>query len=388
MIERHALRLLNELLQRWPSCALVGPRQCGKTTLARSLDGEIFDLELESERLRLDLAWDELLQGDRLVVLDEVQSWPQLFPRLRAAIDARRDQRGRFLLLGSVSPLLMTQVAESLAGRLALLPLSPFLRGELSPEARERLWLCGGFPDGGCLDPDRFPEWQAHYLDLLAQRDLPNLGLGTRPQQSTRLLRMLAAAHGQEWNASRLGQSLGLSYHTVNHHVDVLEGAFLLRLLPAWHRNAGKRLVKRPKLYLRDSGLLHCLWRVQDKRGLLEHLAVGASWEGHVIEQALSLLESKGIAHQASYLRSSDQYEIDLILEGVDAPIAIEVKLSSQADPRDVARLNHAADLIGAGTRVVVTAGGQDLRSASTWICGLEAFLAGLPEQLARRATA
>ncbi|MDP2361253.1 MAG: ATP-binding protein [bacterium] len=382
MIDRLAFHRLNDLLTRWPACALVGPRQCGKTTLARSLGGEIFDLELESERLRLDLAWDGLIRGDRLIVLDEAQSWPGLFPRLRAAIDQRRDQRGRFLLLGSVSPLLMTQVAESLAGRLAVLPLSPFLRGELPPEARERHWLCGGFPDGGCLDPGHFPEWQEHYLDLLAQRDLPELGLGTRPQQTARLLRMLAAVHGQEWNASRLGQSLGLSYHTVNHHVDVLEGAFLARRLPAWHRNAGKRLVKRPKLYLRDSGLLHSLLRIRDGETLLEHPAVGASWESHVIDQALGLLECLGIPHQVTYLRSSDQYEIDLILEGAGAPVAVEIKLSSQADPRDVARLSLAADWIGAGTRVVVTAGGQDLRSASTWICGLDEFLAGLPELL------
>ena len=373
---------MNALLARWPACALMGPRQCGKTTLARSLDGDYFDLELEPERLRLDLAWEECILKDRLLILDEAQNWPALFPRLRAAIDARRRQNGRFLLLGSVSPQLMTQVAESLAGRLALLPLSPFLRGEVPEEAQGRHWLCGGFPDGGALDAAAFPGWQNHYLQLLTQRDLPQWGLSARPQQTERLLRMLAAVNGQEWNASRLGQALGLDYHTVNQHVDVLEGAFIIRRLSAWHRNIGKRLVKRPKVYLRDSGLLHALLRAGDERALLEQPGVGASWEGYVIEQVLGALAARGLDCQASYLRTSDQHEIDLVLECGGPPLAMEIKLGTQPDPRDLARLNLAADWIGAGSRVLLSSNRQVTRSGLVLACDLDTLLQELPELL------
>lgn len=335
--------------------ALVGPRQCGKTTLARSLSGRYFDLEQEAERLRLDLAWQELVEGEALVILDEAQAWPEVFPRLRGAIDAQRRRNGRFLLLGSVSPALMEQVSQSLAGRLSLLELTTLLESEVPADRREGRWLWGGFPDGGVLDPGAYPRWQRDYLALLAQRDLPTWGLPARPQVTERLFRMLAASHGQMWNASQVGASLGLSYHTVNGYLDYLEGAFLIRRLQPYQANLKKRLVKRPKLYWRDTGLLHALHAVPDERALLGQPWVGASFEGHVIEQVLGGLAALGAVHDAFFFRTSDGKELDLVLSLAGELWAVEVKLTASPGPQDMRRLEEVADLIGASRRFLVS---------------------------------
>ena len=233
MLVRHIRDELLPRLKRYLAVALLGPRQSGKTTLARSIGGSYFDLEQEPERLRVDLEWNRLVAARPLVILDEAQSWPEIFPRLRGAVDANRKRNGRFLLLGSVSPALMTQVSESLAGRLSLVELTPFLASELvTRSSRERIWLCGGYPDGGVLARRAYPRWQLDYLALLSQRDLPNWGLPAKPQTTERLLRMVAALHGQIWNASQVGQSLGLSYQTVNSYMDYLVGVYLIRRLP------------------------------------------------------------------------------------------------------------------------------------------------------------
>ena len=222
--------------------------------------------------MRLDLEWDRVTASPELVVLDEAQAWPEIFARLRGAIDEDRGRNGRFLLLGSVLPSLMRQVSESLAGRMALVELTPLTLSEFQDEdQRERRWLFGGYADGGVLPGRDYPVWQLDYLDLLAQRDLPNWGLPARAQITGRLLRMLAVAHGQEWNASSIGKSLALSYHTVNGYLDYLEGAFLIRRLPAIHANIRKRLVKRPKVMWRDSGLLHALLNVGDRGTCQRH---------------------------------------------------------------------------------------------------------------------
>ena len=219
----------------------MGPRQCGKTTLAKSIGGEYYDLEQDRDRLRLDMAWDQLCEGRSLVILDEAQSWPAIFPRLRGAIDAKRRRNGRFLLLGSIAPALMTSVSESLAGRMAVLELTPLLMSELSAQPMlDRNWLCGGFPDGGIQRLRAFPEWGSNYVRLLAERDLPNLGLSCTPQTTMRLIRMLALTNGQQWNASEIGRSMGLSYQTINSYTDFLEGIFLLRrvlLSPVFQSN-------------------------------------------------------------------------------------------------------------------------------------------------------
>jgi predicted AAA+ superfamily ATPase len=384
MIPRLSANTVAERLEDSPAAAIVGPRQCGKTTLARSIGPRYFDLEQESDRLRLDLEWADIAATRELVVLDEAQSWPEVFPRLRGAIDADRSRNGRFLLLGSVSPALMTHVSESLAGRLALVELTPLLLTELRTKAAaNRLWLTGGFPDGGVLRPRSFPNWQADYLRLLVQRDLPNWGLPARPQVTERLLRMLAAVHGQSWNASQIGKSLGLSYHTVNSYLDYLEGAFLIRRLPAYHANLKKRIVKSPKVYWRDSGLLHSVLNVSDHTALLSQPWVGASWEGFVIDQVLGHLAAWGISHDAYHLRTSDRYEIDLVLEMLGEVWAIEVKLTTSPSPADMRRLDHVADLIGATRRVVVSKTAKPAGDRQRSSTNLASFLADLGERVA-----
>ncbi len=363
-------------LADYPAVAVVGPRQCGKTTLARSLGGRYFDLEQDPDRLSLDLTWEEAVDGRELVVLDEAQAWPEVFPRLRGAIDNDRGRNGRFLLLGSVSPALMTQVSESLAGRLSVIELTPLLWSELtSDRQRQRLWLFGGYPDGGVLNGKRFPVWQGDHLNLLAQRDLPTWGLTARPQTTQRLLRMVAAVHGQEWNASQLGKSLGLSYHTVNDYLDYLEGAFLVRRLPAYHANIRKRLVKRPKVYWRDTGLLHALLNTSDRDTLLSQPWVGTSWEGFVINQVLGTLQCSGRRFHPYHLRTSDQREIDLLVQ-VDSELwALEIELTTRPGPEDLARLNANADLVGADRRFLVCQSREYLERGPRVVCNLARML-------------
>ena len=380
MIQR---TIKHEILQRlddYPAVTLVGPRQCGKTTLAQSIGGEYFDLEQEPERLRLDLQWDSIAVGKRLVILDEAQSWPEVFPRLRGEIDRDRKRKGRFLLLGSVSPSLMVQVSESLAGRLSLVELTPFLLTELKAKTRQQHWLCGGYPDGGVLEKKMYSQWQLDYLALLVQRDLPNWGLPAKPRTTDRLLRMLAALHGQQWNASRVGQSLGLSYKTVNSYLDYLEGAFLIRRLLPFRANIRKRLVKRPKIYWRDSGLLHALMNVSDEKALLVQPWVGASWEGYVIEQILGELSSTGQHVDAYYFRTSDQHELDLVLDFGGERWAVEIKLTTSPTTEAMSRLEKAADMIDASRRVLISQVGQSSGDARRTSCNLPTFLAHLRE--------
>ncbi len=351
-------RLVNELIRRnlarYPAVALVGPRQCGKTTLARACEGRYYDLEVEPDRLRLDLDWQELARGDALVILDEAQAWPEVFPRLRHSIDAERRRNGRFLLLGSVSPALMREVSDSLAGRLSLVELTPFLTRELADVDLDRLWLMGGYPDGGVLGSDAYPQWQRNYTALLSLRDLPAWGLPSKPDTTQRLMRMLAALHGQRWNASQVGKSLGLNYQTVNSYLEYLQGAFLIRRLPPYQSNVRKRLVKSPKLYWRDTGVLHGLHNVPDRDTLLAQPWVGASWEGFVIEQVLGHLAATGRSCEAYCFRTSDGHEVDLVLDFGTAIWALETKLTSSPTRADMRRLAAVMPMIGAARGFLV----------------------------------
>jgi predicted AAA+ superfamily ATPase len=380
MIARQAANLIRERLRQSPAVSLVGPRQCGKTTLAQSFQGRYFDLEVEAERLRLDLQWASLVQERDLVILDEAQAWPEVFPRLRAAIDRKRKTMGRFLLLGSVSPGLARQVSESLAGRLSLVELTPFLLEELPRDRLDDLWLLGGYPDGGILEAAAFGRWQQDYLSLLAQRDLPQWGLPAKPQTTERLLRMVAAVHGQTWNASRIGQSLGLNYQTVNSHLDYLIGAFLIRRLEPYHANIRKRLTRSPKVYWRDTGLLHALLQTRTRDDLLAQPWVGASWEGFVIEQVLDHLAVHGRTVQPYFLRTSDQYEIDLVLDFGRSLWAIETKLTASPSLDDIRRLRKVADLIQADQRVLVTRVQESLESEDLLVTDMWGLLDKLRE--------
>jgi len=376
MLRRTAQQIIHKRLHAYPAVALIGPRQCGKTTLAQAIGGAYFDLEQKSERLRLDLGWNEYMAGKKRVILDEAQAWPEVFLRLRGVIDQNRKQMGRFLLLGSVSPSLMTAVSESLAGRLSLIELTPFLLGELKQKGVSgRHWLCGGYPDGGVLKPEHYSQWEADYLTLLIQRDLPLWGLPAKPQTTSRLLRMLAALHGQSWNASQVGQSMGLSYKTVNSYLDYLADAFLIRRLPSYQVNIKKRLVKTPKIYWRDSGLLHALLNVPDQKTLLVQPWVGASWEGYVIEQAIGTLAAYDLRVDAYYFRTSDQYEIDLVLDFGMELWAVEIKLTSSPAPEDMMRLEKGARMIGASRCFLVSQTLHSSGSNDRISCNLPTFL-------------
>lgn len=375
MISRLLKDQIDTLLARYPAVALIGMRQAGKTTLAKELQGRYFDLENPQDQLRLEITWEELTRTQELIILDEIQAMPEMFPRLRAAIDADRKRYGRFLILGSVAPALMQEAGQALTGRLALCELTGFLALELPAEEWDILWKRGGYPDGGVLDESHFADWQQNYLALMAQRDLPSWGLPARPALIERLFRMLAALHGQMWNASQVGKSLGLSYHTVNSYADFLEQAFLIRRLPAYAANLRKRLVKSPKFYWRDSGLLHALLDFGGERDLFDQPWVGMSWEGWIIEQILGHLQSAGCSFQAFYVRTNDQREIDLVLDYGGQLWAFEIKLSSTPDADDLRRLQDNAALIGADRVALISRTAAPIRGEAVASLNLAAVL-------------
>jgi len=378
MISRIYRRILREKLRKFPAVALIGPRQCGKTTLARQLGGVYFDMETAGSEARLDAEWDALAAGNKLVIIDEAQQAPHVFARLRGTIDANRRRNGRFLLLGSVSPALMENVSESLAGRLGLVRMTPFILPELKAGQMDDLWLRGGYPDGGILEPSMFPEWQESYLELLATRDLPTWGLPAKPRQTLRLLAMLAAVHGQPLNASQLGASLALNHKTILSHTDFLEGTFLIRRLQPFYTNIRKRLVKTPRLYWRDSGLLHALMRIGDSEQLYRQPWLGQSWEGFVIEQTLATLSAADNRAQPYFLRTSDGYEIDLVLDWGVERWAVEIKLTSNPGSAMIDRLNQTADMINATRRVLVCRIARKIETERLLVASLPVWLRAL----------
>lgn len=382
ILDRLTTLLVRDRLAHNPAVALIGPRQAGKTTLARQFPGAYFDLEQSEDRVRLDALWGaSIVNAPGLVILDEAQAWPEVFPRLRGAIDAQRERNGRFLLLGSVSPALMREVGESLAGRLALVELTPLLLTEVwsAGITADQLWLAGGYPGGGILMPHHFPHWQRDYLALLAQRDLPTWGLPAKPGLTERYFHMLAALHGQVWNASHMARSLGLSHPTINSYLDYLEGAFLVRRLRPFHANIGKRLIKSPKIYWKDTGLLHALLGISDLDQLLRQPWVGASWEGFVIEQVLGLLAASGRDVQPFFFRTYDGQELDFLLDLGHERWAIEVKLTSAPRLEEVRVLNRRGEELGATRRFLVTRSTDTIDSGHTVTCNVDWLLRYIP---------
>ena len=318
MIKRQIESRLRESLEQFPAVALLGPRQVGKTTLARSLavaDAVFLDLERPADLARLQDP--ETYLGtvvDRLVIIDEVQRLPSLFPVLRTLIDQER-RPGRFLLLGSASPALRRQSAESLAGRVEYLELAPFTLDEVgaTPENQSRLLLRGGFPQSFLANTEKASlRWRNAFIRTFLEQDLPQLGISIPASQIRRFWQMLAHLHGQLWNASQIAGSLGLTSPTMRRYLDVLADTFMLRILPPYHANLGKRLVKSPKVYLRDSGLLHALLGIDTYDALLAHPIVGASWEGMVIEHLLSHAPEGAQPH---FYRTAAGAELDLVIE-------------------------------------------------------------------------
>ncbi len=340
MIKRSLESDILQSLDQFPAVGIIGSRQVGKTTLAMMIaegrpDRAVYlDLERPSDLAKLGDAELYLRsRADSLVIIDEVQRRPDLFPAVRSLIDEQR-RPGRFLLLGSASPALLRQSSESLAGRIVYHELKPFDLREVggSPEVIHRLWTRGGYPESFLAESDAASlKWREAFIQTYLERDIPNLGLHVPAVTLRRFWLMLAHCHGQLWNASKIAGSLGVSSKTARRYLDVLEDTFMVRQLPPLHANLKKRLVKSPKVYLRDSGLLHALFGIQSYEQLLGHPAAGASWEGWCMEQVLSLVPAHA---DPSFYRTSTGTEIDLVLPppGGGPPMAVEAKFS--LDPR------------------------------------------------------
>jgi hypothetical protein len=335
MFTRHLLPLLTEELQHSPAVALLGPRQSGKTTLALEAAKSIpsLYLDLESERDRAKLAQAELYLSDhldKLVILDEVHRAPHLFPVLRGLIDqARRAGRraGQYLLLGSAALDLLQQSGETLAGRIAYLELGPLKLLETGATRHDALWLRGGFPESLSAPSDaRSLRWRQNFIRTYLERDIPQFGPRIAADTLRRFWTMLAHHQGGLLNVTQLARNLGVDVKTAQSYIDLLCALLLVRRLPPWHANIGKRLVKSPKVYVRDSGLVHALLDIETKESLLSHMVLGASWEGFCIENLLSCAPA---SVQAYFYRTSGGAEIDLLLVWPGDEIwAIEIKRS------------------------------------------------------------
>lgn len=333
MIGRNTV--LTTLMEEFPVVVLTGPRQVGKTTIIREYASEsgnnsvLLDMELNSDRRKLDEieAYFEL-NRDKLVIIDEVQFLPEVFSALRPEIDAHR-KPGRFLLTGSANPAIIKGVAESLAGRAAYLELTPFMLNEISRDyTLMHHWFRGGYPEAFLAKTHAaYHRWMAQYIETFVQRDLPMMfGSGLSPVLTRNLWQMLAYNNGAILNIENYARALGASANTVKKYLQLLEGSFMIRTLHPWFVNTNKRLVKSPKIYIRDSGLLHHLNGIESPEGMPGHLAVGASWEGYVIEEIIRHLPGNVKPH---FYRTHHGAEIDLVLVKNNKPFcAIEVKHS------------------------------------------------------------
>ncbi len=345
-INREASKSIEEDLKHFPAVAIFGPRQCGKSTLARSLikkhPGSVY-LDLENPDDLAKLAEPSLFfkqYAGKLICLDEIQRVPELFPVLRGVID-RQGHNGQFLILGSASPDLIRQSSESLAGRIVYQELTPFLVSEIpfmqNNNLNDKYWIRGGFPRSYLAENNKVSyKWRKSFITTFLERDIPNLGIYYPPLMMKKLWQMIAHAQGQLANYAQLGNSLGVSHTMVRNYLDVLHETYMVRILRPFHGNLKKRLVKSPKVYIRDTGILHALLNIDDFDTLFGHPVAGASWETLVIENILGNVE--GVS--PSFFRTSNGSEIDLILEKGNKRYAVECKLSSA--PKLSAGFYHA----------------------------------------------
>jgi predicted AAA+ superfamily ATPase len=366
-IPRRLETVVRRRLREIPAVVLLGPRQVGKTTLARRIaatwpQGAVYlDLEnaVDARRLTDPGAFLRGLDG-RLAIVDEIHRAPALFPELRGIIDERRardDRAGHFLLLGSASLDLMRQASETLAGRVAYLELGPVDVAELPASLRvDRLWLRGGFPESLLARSDTASlEWRHGFLRSYLERDVPMFGPRLPAATIGRLCTMLAHAQGSMLNQARLAASLAVSAPAVGRYVDLLVDLLLVRRLPAWSGNIGKRLTRAPKIYIRDSGLVHGLLDIEEMHDLLGHPVAGASWEGFAIE---TLIAAAGDRRRALFYRTEDGAEIDLVLErGGEVEMAIEIKRSTA--PTLTRGFDLACEVLRPRERYVVHGGSE-----------------------------
>ena len=365
VISRQLAPHLLELLGQFPAVALLGPRQAGKTTLAEMIAAQrqpsvYLDLESPTDRAKLLDPEAYLVQHeDKLVILDEVQRLPDLFQPLRGLIDRGRRKghaQGRFLLLGSASGDLLRQSGESLAGRIAYLELPPLQLTEVDRGQQNPLWLRGGFPNSFLAPDDRQSlRWRQNLIDTYLERDIPAYGARLPAETLRRFWTMLAHRQGGLLNLAQLGKSLMADTKTVSRYLDLLVDLLLVRRLLPWHSNLGKRLVKAPKVYIRDSGLVHALLGIGDFDGLLGHPVVGASWEGFALE---NLLDAAPFNTVPGFYRSSNGAEVDLLLDVPGQGLwAIEIKRAANARPQR--GFHSACDDIQPVRRLLVHAGDE-----------------------------
>lgn len=356
MIERKAIiQALSAGMERNRVVVLAGPRQCGKTTLARTLLSEnsvnYFDLEDPASLSRLDEPMTSLEPLKGLVVIDEVQRRPELFPVLRVLAD-RKGSAARFLILGSASGDLLRQTSESLAGRIQRFVIGGFTLNELDRDAHQALWRRGGFPLSylSANEADSLA-WRMDFIQTLLERDLPQWGVRVPAAALLRFWGMIAHYHGQTWNAAEPARAMGVSESTTRRYLDLLTDAFMIRQLQPWHANLRKRQVKAPKVYVRDSGLLHQLLGITSAKALMTHPKVGASWEGFVIEQVLMTQ-----AHDEAFFWATHQgAEIDLILRCGDQMLGVECKRTDA--PRLTPSIRIALEDLGLARVAVVYPG-------------------------------
>lgn len=336
-VKRSLLETLRKSLSRFPVVGLIGCRQVGKTTLAKVLassfrpDAVYLDLELPSDLAKLEEP--ELYLAplhDRLIIIDEIQRVPTLFPVLRALVDQDR-RPSRFLILGSASPTLVRQASESLAGRIIYHELMPFGLQEVGQDDLEKLWIRGGLPESYLAEDDlRSFEWRQAFITTYLERDIPGLGLRISFSRLRRFWIMLAHMHGALWNASKIAAGLGLTAPSVRHYLDILEDTFIVRQLQPYYANIRKRIVKAPKVYIRDSGILHSLLGISNKDALLSNPILGSSWEGFILEELVKLQPESNFF----YFRTHAGAEIDILIQKRNGDLwAIEVKYSLKPKP-------------------------------------------------------
>jgi len=347
MVPRHHQNRLKQLLRTFPIVSILGPRQCGKTCFIRSAlpQWRYLDLEKPSDVNLVSQDPEYMLRKlNQHFILDEAHQLPDLFPILRSHVDGNRRKNGQLVLLGSASPNLIKRISESLAGRTGFLDMSPFHWHEIHQHKKETplstLWHRGGFPDAFLKSSqDRRLDWFESFSRTFIERDLPALGIEISAPQMRKLMAMLSHANGGVWNASQIAASLGVNYHTINRYVDILEQTFFIRKLPPYFANVGKRLVKSPKLYFRDTGLLHYFLGVNSPKILETHPMRGSSWEGFIIHQVIDLLSLFSPSARAFYWRTASGVEVDLMIERDSRLVPFEIKLHSSPSKRDIQNL-------------------------------------------------
>jgi len=355
-IKRDAEKQIKSLLKDFPAVSVIGSRQVGKTMMTKHLfpNWTFFDLERVDHYDRISSDIEFFFKTEQKnICFDEAQCLPVLFSHLRSVID--RHPKRRFLLLGSANPLLIKNISESLAGRIATVELFPFTLFELKKEIIKDLWFFGGYPALNQFSPKNKKKWLKDYTTSFIERDIPKLGLSISTLRLRRLLQMTAYLHGTLLNINQIASSLGCSTTAVYDALDVLEESFLIRRLQPLHANLKKRIVKSPKIYIRDSGILHQLLKLNSYQDLLAHPIAGFSWEGFAIEQIIASLSNAGMDFDCYFWRTHAGGEVDFVLEINGKRILLEFKLGTITDNRSLKGLNQAINDLNSDLAAVVS---------------------------------